>query len=72
MYGPYFTAAQTSPWSLEMFSAFLNPKMRAKRPIRLIGKKKTLEVGIKSYVSKKYLDIHKPPLEEGRVSVFTD
>jgi hypothetical protein len=54
-----------------MFSAFLNPKMRAKRPIRLIGKKKTLEVGIKSYVSKKYLDIHKLPPEEGRVSEFT-
>jgi len=54
-----------------MFSAFLNPKMRAKRPIRLIGKKKTLEVGIKSYVSKKYLDVHKLPPEEGRVVVFT-
>ena len=72
MYGPYFTAAQTLSWPLEMFSAFLNPKMRAKRPIRLIGKKKTLEVGIKSHVSKKYLVIHKLPLEEGRVSVFTD
>ena len=71
MYGPYFTAAQTSTRSLEMFSAFLNPKMRAKRPIRLIGKKKTLEVGLKSYISKKYLDIRKLPLEEGRVVVFT-
>jgi hypothetical protein len=70
MYGPYFTAAQTSPWPLRMFSAFLNMNMRAKRPIRLIGKKKTIEVGIKSYVSEKYLDVQKPPMEEGRVGVF--
>jgi hypothetical protein len=70
MYGPYFTAALTSPWPLGMFSAFINLNISAKRLIRLIGKKKTLEVGIKSYVSEKYLDNHKPPLEEGRVGVF--
>jgi hypothetical protein len=71
MYGPYFTAAQTSPWPLGMFSAFLNMNMRAKRPIRLIGKKKALEVGIKSHVIKKYLDVQKLPMEEGRESGFT-
>ena len=70
MYGPYFTAALTSTWPLRMFSAFLNMNMRSKRPIKLIGKKKTLKIEIKSYISKKYLEIRKLPLEEGRETGF--
>jgi hypothetical protein len=70
MYGPYFTAAQTSTWTLDMFSAFLFPNMRAKRPIRLIGKIKSLEVRKKNLDIKYCLQDKKSPFQQGRLSLF--